>query len=88
MTEHTAGSAEVTELSIAGSLDVNFHLLKKFEDEKHKLMKSPGLNFLLFTWLLRNYNFTALQIIIAHISHIFLKFSHLRFLQIEKYIMI
>lgn len=45
MTEHTAGSTEVTELSIAGSLDINFHILKIFEHEKHEFMKSTGLNF-------------------------------------------
>lgn len=67
MIGYTAGSTEARDILLAGSLDVNFHFLKNFEDEIHKRMKSPELNFVLYAWLLRNYFFIILQIITAYI---------------------
>lgn len=84
--EYTASFTEVTELSLAGSLDVNFYLLKNFEDKKTQINE--------VTWTTFSADHMAAQELQLYSTatynstHIFLKFSHLRFLWIEKYIMI
>ena len=47
MIGHTACSTGEKGLLIAGSLGVNFLFLKNFEEERHKLIQIPGLNFLI-----------------------------------------
>ena len=47
MMGHTVCSMGGNGLLIADSLGVNFLFLKNLEEERHKLIQIPGLNFLI-----------------------------------------